>query len=113
MIINNPLFTQVNTTVDKLEDDFYTIYCNSQEGDGTTFAEIKFQTGPVKEAGVNGCFIPDLLLIALTRLQEFQQTPYACRENACAITKIEEAVMWLRKRTLDRQARGVEGTSGV
>ena len=33
-----------------------------------------------------------------------------CRENSLAITKIEEALMWLQKRTADRVARNVEGT---
>ena len=31
----------------------------------------------------------------------------ACRENAIAITKMEEALMWLEKRTADRQKRNV------
>jgi hypothetical protein len=30
-----------------------------------------------------------------------------------AITKLEESLMWLRKRTQDREARNVEGTSVV
>lgn len=34
---------------------------------------------------------------------------FPCRENALAITKLEETLMWLEKRTADRQARGVEG----
>lgn len=32
------------------------------------------------------------------------------RENSLAITKLEEALMWLEKRTANRKARGVEGT---
>jgi hypothetical protein len=32
-----------------------------------------------------------------------------CRENAIVITKLEESLMWLNKRTTDRKARGVEG----
>lgn len=32
------------------------------------------------------------------------------RENSLAITKCEEALMWLEKRTADRLSRGVEGT---
>lgn len=32
------------------------------------------------------------------------------KENAMAVTKCEEALMWLEKRTADRTARGVEGT---
>ena len=30
-----------------------------------------------------------------------------------AITKLEEALMWLRKRTMGRENRGVEGTNKV
>lgn len=35
------------------------------------------------------------------------------RENAVAITKMEEALMWLRKRTMGREAREVVGTSNI
>jgi hypothetical protein len=34
-----------------------------------------------------------------------------CRETSIAITKCEEALLWLHKRTADREARGVEGTN--
>ena len=33
-----------------------------------------------------------------------------CRQNSLAITKLEEARMWLLNRTLERRTRGVEGT---
>lgn len=72
--------------------------------------EIKFQNGPVKEVGTNGVTHEALLAILIDRLQRFQSGPYACRENAIALTKLQEAVMWLQKRTMDRLARGVEGT---
>ena len=72
---------------------------------------VKFQKGPVKEHGINGCHNEDLIAIVLDRLECFQNTEYKCRENALAITKLEEAMMWLRKRTQDRENRGVEGTS--
>ena len=74
---------------------------------------VKFQQGPIKEFGVNGASNEDLILMVLTRLNQFQESPYRCRENALAITKLEEAVMWLRKRTLDREIRGVVGTSKI
>ena len=76
-------------------------------------AEVNLQEGPIKEFGINGCSNEDLLLMVLTRLQGFQNGPFACRENAIAITKLEESVMWLRKRTTDREAKGIEGTSKV
>jgi len=34
---------------------------------------------------------------------------FPSKETACAITKCEEALMWLEKRTQDRIKRGVEG----
>ena len=74
-------------------------------------AKVSFQKGPVQEAGVNGCHQEDLLLIVRDRLQHFQQGNYSCRENAIALTKIEEALHWLNARTFERTRRGVEGTS--
>lgn len=35
---------------------------------------------------------------------------FPCRENSLAITHMEEALMWLEKRTADTVKRGVEGT---
>lgn len=34
---------------------------------------------------------------------------HPCRENSIAITKLEEALIWLDKRKKDRIERGVEG----
>lgn len=65
----------------------------------------------IAEAGVNGISNEALLAIVEDRLLGFQSGEYACRENAVALTKIQEAMMWLQKRTRDRAARGVEGTS--
>lgn len=73
------------------------------------YAKVSFQKGPVKENGVNGCHNEDLISIVIDRLQSFQNGEFSCRENAIAITKLEEALMWLNKRTADRKARGVEG----
>lgn len=71
---------------------------------------IRFQNGPIAEAGVNGVTHEALLAILIDRLQCFQAGPYACRENALALTKLQEAQMWLLERTRGRMARGVEGT---
>ena len=75
------------------------------------FGYIKFQKGPIKENGVNGCHQEDLLAIVIDRLRSFQAGNFSCRENAMAITKCEEALHWLNHRTADREKRGVEGTS--
>lgn len=52
-----------------------------------------------------------LLAIVIDRLRSFQEGQYKCRENAIALTHLEDALMWLQKRTRDRLARGVEGTN--
>jgi hypothetical protein len=71
---------------------------------------ISFQNGPINENGVNGLTQEVLLAIVADRLRSFQAGQYACRENALALTKIEEAQHWLHSRTLSRMQRGVEGT---
>ena len=72
--------------------------------------QIQFQEGPIKECGVNGVCNEDLINMVIDRLEHFQNSEFKCRENAIAITKLEEALMWLRKRTMEREQRGVEGT---
>lgn len=74
---------------------------------------ILFQNGPIPEVGVNGITQEVLLSIVADRLRSFQTGPFACRENALALTKIEEAQHWLQQRTLARMRRGVEGTHAV
>jgi len=71
---------------------------------------ISFQNGPIQEAGFNGLIGEVLLAILEDRLLGFQSGPFACRENALALTHLQECMMWLQKRTLDRMKRGVEGT---
>lgn len=76
-------------------------------------ARVHFQEGPIKEKGVNGINNEDAIVMVIRRLQGFQDSPFSCRENAMAITKLEEALMWLRKRTMNREKREVVGTSSV
>ena len=73
--------------------------------------DIRFQDGPIDEFGVNGISNEALLAIVEHRLQGFQSGDFACRENAVALTKLQECMMWLHKRTRDRMQRGVEGTN--
>lgn len=72
---------------------------------------VGFQNGPIKENGVNGVTQEALLTIVIDRLRSFQKGPFSCRENAIALTKCEEALMWLQRRTVERIKRGVEGTT--
>jgi hypothetical protein len=74
---------------------------------------IMFQNGPIKEVGVNGVTHEVLLAVIIDRLRSFQRGEYACKENACALTHLEEALHWLQQRTIKRMRRGVEGTHAV
>jgi hypothetical protein len=74
-------------------------------------AVILFQNGPIKDAGTNGITQEALLAIVIDRLRSFQAGPFACGENALALSHCEEALRQLQKRTVARIARGVEGTN--
>ena len=76
---------------------------------GSEMLAVHFQNGPIQEVGVNGVQQEHLLAIVIDRLRAFQAGPFACRTNAIALTKCEEALMWLQSRTRDRMARQVEG----
>ena len=109
-------FTDVHAD-DKLTDGGvpYKYYISKSYGSESNtvtgeFGHIQFQKGPVGEVGVNGGFMEDLLIIVADRLEEFQNGSFACRENALALTKIQEALHWLNHRTADRIERDVEET---
>jgi hypothetical protein len=75
---------------------------------------IDWQNGPLATTELNGAFVEGVILAAIGRLQFYQTVSnrkFACRENALAITKLEEALMWLEERTRGREERGVEGTN--
>lgn len=73
---------------------------------------ILFQKGPRKDPeSTHGVLDTDLLEIVRDRLKCFQAGDFGCRENACALTHIEEALMWLNKRVEDRVERNVLDTN--
>ena len=111
-----PLLTSKYTKVhveEKFTSNAPHQYFVSKAEDGKGLCYIHFQEGPIKECGVNGVCDEDLISMVIDRLEHFQASPFSCRENAMAITKLEEALLWLRKRTMAREKRGVEGTHKV
>lgn len=92
---------------------FHPLDAYNQELNASMVQEVRFQHGPIQETGVNGISNEALLAIVEDRLLGFQAGQYACRENGVALEKIQEAMFWLQKRTRDRLARGVEGTSSI
>lgn len=75
---------------------------------------ISWQNGPLMVDGVrreqSGAFVEGVISAALDRLEWYQSGEFRCRENALAITKLEEALHWCQHRTAARELRGVEGT---
>ncbi|MGH9095568.1 MAG: hypothetical protein ACRDXE_10445 [Acidimicrobiales bacterium] len=94
-------------------------HAGNPAGGTTTGAgiDIRWQDGPLAIDGErrepNGAFVEGVIEAALGRLEHYQTTRFRCRENALAITKLEEALHWCQHRTADRTQRGVEGTHAV
>ena len=84
-----------------------------EQEQGVAGIVIVFQKGPVKEAGVNGCFMEDLIAICIDRLEAFQAGDFKCVENATALEGLKSALYFFDMRTNNRQQRGVEGRSAV
>lgn len=68
------------------------------------------QNGPIGEVDVNGCQVTDMIEVAKMIIENLNGK-FPCRENSLTITKLDEALMWQKRRTEDRERRGVEGTS--
>lgn len=71
---------------------------------------FRIQNGPIKEVGKNGCQVTDIIAVAKHIIEELNKN-FPCRENAMTITHLDEALLWQLKRTMDREARNVEGLS--
>lgn len=92
---------------DPSKGEAYVLYSINYKKDKKSLL-IKFQDGNPHEE-INGITNEALLAVVEDRLLGFQRGPFSCRENALALTKLQEAMMWLQKRTREREERGVEG----
>lgn len=114
------------STIQKREK-LNTVIARGEQGNGNAFHEyqvifgdiesgkdgvmITFQNGPrIVDESVHGVLDTDLLEIVRHRLQCFQEGDFKTRENAVALTHIEEALLWMNKRVEDRIERNVLGT---
>lgn len=87
---------------------------------GTTYGRgfaISWQNGSLGRGEgreePNGAFVEDVIKAAIGRLHYYQQSPFACAENAAAFDHLCLALACLERRTREREARGVEGTHEV
>lgn len=74
---------------------------------------LRFQNGPLKEAGHNGLSIESLLAVVIDRLEGFQSGKFACESNQAALDSTRGALHALLSRREDRARREVLGTHGV
>ena len=74
--------------------------------------KAKIQLGARNEVGWNGCQVDEIIEFTKKLIEELNME-FPCRENSIAITKLEEALMWLNKRKQDSEERGVEGYNKV
>ena len=77
----------------------YLDFINKKPAPGEIGKLVTVQDGTTNEAVI--CVLIDRM--------NYLQSKFPCRENALAITKLDEALLWLEKRTTDRVARNVEG----
>lgn len=75
----------------------------------TVLQNIHIQKGPVKEEGLNGIFIEDMLLICINQLEYFERSSYACQENVDTLRHLRNALYSTRARQYERLLRGVQG----
>lgn len=89
----------------------YEIKWDARNNGFISTSKIIFQKGPRKDSNsTHGILDTDLLEIVRHRLKCFQEGEFTTRENALALTHIEEALLWMNKRVEDRIERNVLGT---
>ena len=102
----NHLYCVYNAGTATLEDDDTLLRAEPEN----LLLTLQMQCGPRKEKdSLHGVIDTDLLEIVRDRLKAFQAGPFSSRENACALTHIEEALMWMNRRVEDRIERNVLG----
>ena len=95
---------------EKTEGFISTGICDRWNGQVIQFIE----KAPVEEGSSelktinNGTTNEEVIEMLINRIT-FLNNKFPSRENSIVITKLEEVLMWLEKRTKDRLKRGVEG----
>ena len=87
------------------ENTTYSLHGFKQEGPDQLVSFYKLNEDGTSEPGTT---LEEMLRVCIERLQELNGR-FSSRENALAITKMQEALMWLNERTRERKQRGVEG----
>lgn len=81
-----------------------------EDGSGMKIRFCKGNKANIHAFRQEGIFTETLLETCAQYLREVNVGELENREASIAITKIEEALLWLGKRAEDRKRRGVQGT---
>jgi hypothetical protein len=100
-----------------IESSHWTDGSNGAPEGGHTFGPgfaIAWQRGPLGRGDdrqpQNGAFVEDVIKAAIDRIEHYQASKFKSDFNAIALNHLNAALASLKSRTIDREARGVEGT---
>ena len=82
---------------------------NAENTQEIQFIEKTLIEGTTELKTVNDGTTNEEMLEVLIDRMNYLQGKFPCRENAIVITKLQESLMWLEKRTSERKKRNVEG----
>jgi hypothetical protein len=78
-------------------DPLYVNFCKGNREDESVFRQT-------------GVFTETLIQVAKEYLEEVNQGELSTKETSMAITKLDDALVWINKRAEDRKARNIQGT---
>lgn len=109
--MNNP--QSIVVVVEKSTYEVPTFQVTNEGLTDSNPALIHFCKGNKEDESVprqEGFFTETLIAVAKKYLEENNVGELSSREGSMAITKLDEALMWIEKRAKDRALRGVQGT---
>ena len=86
-----------------MEKTTYILHSFREEGPNQ---EVSFYKLNEDDTFEHGTTLEEMLRVCIERLKMLNDR-FSCRENAIAITKMQEALLWLHERTRERKERGV------
>lgn len=81
-----------------------------EDGEGLEIAFCKGNRQNENDLRQEGLFTETLIQVAKEYLEAVNVGEMATRETSMVITKLDEALMWINKRSEDRKRRGVQAS---
>lgn len=81
-----------------------------KDGNGAVIEFCKGNKDNIVDFRQEGFFTETLIQVAKQYLEDVNKGELQSRDTSIAITKLDEALLWIGKRAEDRKARNVQGT---